>query len=89
MVANKNAFVTGGSRGIGKEIALQLARTGANVAINYVSNAAAAEAVVTEIESFGVKAIALQGDVSEASAVTEMIETVVSTFGSIDILVNN
>ncbi len=86
---NKIALVTGGSRGIGKAIALKLAGAGADVAINYAGNVQAAEAVQQEIESMGRKAILVQGDVSDNAVAQAMVEKVVAEFGRIDILVNN
>ncbi len=88
-LANKVALVTGGSRGIGKEIALELARNGANVAISYVSNEVKAKEVIDEIGSLGVKAIAIKADVSKEEEVQEMIKKVEEEFNTIDILVNN
>jgi 3-oxoacyl-[acyl-carrier protein] reductase len=83
------ALVTGGSRGIGAAIALALAEAGAAVAVNYRERAADAEAVVAGITSNGGRAIAHPADVSQADAVTKMIDRVTSTLGPIDILVNN
>ena len=88
-LAKKVALVTGGSRGIGKEIALELARNGANVAISYVSNKVKAKEVIDEIGSLGVKAIAIKADVSKEEEVQEMIKKVEEEFNTIDILVNN
>ena len=88
-LANKVALVTGGSRGIGKKIALELARNGANVAISYVSNEVKAKEVIDEIGSLGVKAIAIKADVSKEEEVQEMIKKVEEEFNTIDILVNN
>ncbi|NLV88670.1 MAG: 3-oxoacyl-[acyl-carrier-protein] reductase [Tissierellia bacterium] len=88
-LANKVAIVTGGSRGIGKEIALELARNGANIAITYVSNDQKAKEVVDEILSLGVKAIAIKADVSKEEEVQDMIKKVEEEFNSVDILVNN
>lgn len=85
----KNALVTGASRGIGKAIALALAAAGANVAINYAGNKEAAQEVAAEIEKMGRKALLLQGDVAKTDVCAEMIDTVVSEFGNIDILINN
>jgi len=86
---NKVVLVTGSSRGVGKATALGFAKEGASVAINYVSNAEAANAVVAEIEALGQKALAIKCDVSEENEIKQMIEQVVSTFGKLDILVNN
>lgn len=85
----KNALVTGASRGIGREIALELARQGANVAVNYAGSEKSANEVVAEITALGRKAFAVQADVSNAEAVTTMTKQVVEQFGSLDILVNN
>lgn len=85
----KAALVTGGSRGIGQAIALELARRGADVAINYVRNAAAASSVVAEIQSLGSKTLAVQADVGEMSEARELVKTVSETLGRLDILVNN
>ncbi|MGL4819253.1 MAG: SDR family NAD(P)-dependent oxidoreductase, partial [Bacilli bacterium] len=89
MVKGKVAFVTGGSRGIGREIALALAEEGAHVVVNYVSSEQKAQEVVAEIESYGVKGLALQGDVSDESSVQAMVDKIVETFDRLDILVNN
>jgi 3-oxoacyl-[acyl-carrier protein] reductase len=83
------ALVTGGSRGIGAAVAAALAEAGAAVAVNYRERAADAEAVVAGIISRGGRAIAVAADVSQADAVTKMIDRVTSALGPIDILVNN
>ncbi|ANS73949.1 beta-ketoacyl-ACP reductase [Paenibacillus yonginensis] len=85
----KSALVTGASRGIGRSIALALAEAGANVAVNYAGNEAAAAGVVSEIEAMGVKAFAVQGHVGDSKQFEEMVSRTLETFGSIDILVNN
>ena len=85
----KNALVTGSSRGIGREIALELGRRGVHVAVNYAGSEAKAEAVVQELQSFGVKAMKVQANVSDEQDVKAMIKEVTTTLGSIDILVNN
>lgn len=89
ILSGKNALVTGGSRGIGKSIALALAGAGANVVINYTSNATAAEAVVKEIEALGVKGLAVKGNISNGDEVNEMINQIEEVFPQIDILINN
>ncbi|HET7629320.1 MAG TPA: 3-oxoacyl-[acyl-carrier-protein] reductase [Bacillales bacterium] len=89
MLEGKTALVTGASRGIGRSIALSLAKAGANVAVNYAGNREKAEQVVQEAETFGVKAMAIQADVSDADAVKAMVKQVTDAYGSLDILVNN
>ena len=85
----KRAIVTGGSRGIGRAIALALAREGARVAVNYTSHPSAADEVVSMIRAGGGEAIAVRADVAEKAAVDAMVCNVVNEFGGIDILVNN
>ena len=85
----KTALVTGASRGIGREIALELARQGANVVVNYAGSEAKAHEVVDEINGLGREAIAIQCDVSNGESVTAMVKQTVDHFGKIDILVNN
>ncbi|CEP81680.1 3-oxoacyl-[acyl-carrier-protein] reductase [Paraclostridium sordellii] len=85
----KVALITGGSRGIGKAIAIKLASYKANIVINYTSNKEHALKVKEEIESYGVKSIVIKCDVSKSDEVNNMIEEVVKEFGQIDILVNN
>ncbi len=83
------AIVTGASRGIGKACALELAKAGYDIAVNYVSNAAAADAVVKEIEGLGRKAIAVQADTADLKAVQDMFRTVNKELGDIEVLINN
>lgn len=85
----KTALVTGASRGIGRAIALALAKEGYAVAVNYAGNQAAAKSVKSEIENAGGKAILLQGDVSSAEDVDRIFKTVKEEFGFLDVLVNN
>jgi 3-oxoacyl-[acyl-carrier protein] reductase len=89
MLQEKVALVTGASRGIGRAIALELARQGAKVAVNYAGSEAKAYEVVEEIKKMGKEAVAIQADVSSAEAVERMVKTVLEQFGRIDILVNN
>lgn len=85
----KNCLVTGGSRGIGKSIALTLAGMGANVAITYSRSADAADAVVKEITGKGSGGMALQADATDFEKAGEVIAKVVDEWGSLDVLVNN
>jgi 3-oxoacyl-[acyl-carrier protein] reductase len=85
----KGAIVTGGSLGIGRAIALELAREGANVAVNYRRHDDEANAVVAEIEEMGRKALAVKADVSSYADAEAMVEKVSETFGRYDILVCN
>ncbi|MFT8317167.1 MAG: 3-oxoacyl-[acyl-carrier-protein] reductase [Sporolactobacillus sp.] len=83
------AFVTGASRGIGRAIALELARQGASIAVNYSGNQASAEETAAEIRKLGSEAIICQGDVSQESDVQSMCKGALEKFGHVDILVNN
>ncbi|HEX6030616.1 MAG TPA: 3-oxoacyl-ACP reductase FabG [Tepidiformaceae bacterium] len=85
----KAALVTGGSRGIGRAICVELAARGARVAVNYNTNGALAEEVVAQITAAGGEAIALAGDVSDAAAAESLVKATVEKFGGLDILVNN
>lgn len=88
-LVGKVALVTGGSRGIGRAIALKLAENGADVAINYAGNTAAAEEVKTAIEQMGRKALLVQGSVADTDGVQTIVNTVVKELGRLDILINN
>jgi len=85
----KVALVTGAGRGVGREIALTLAREGASVAINYRSSAKDADAHAAEIAAAGGKAKAYRADVADFAAVTAMVGHVVKDFGALNILINN
>jgi len=85
----KVALVTGGSRGIGAAIATRLAADGASVAITYAKDANAASAVVKAIEANGGKAIAIQADAADVTAVKGAVEKTVAALGRLDVLVNN
>ncbi|NRR25609.1 3-oxoacyl-[acyl-carrier-protein] reductase [Bacillus velezensis] len=89
MLNEKTAVVTGASRGIGRAIALDLAKNGCNVVVNYSGNEAKANEVVDEIKSLGRNAIAVKADVSNSEEVQNMMKEAVAAFSSIDILVNN
>lgn len=88
-LSNQTAVVTGGSRGIGRAVCLELARQGANIVFSYAGNTQAAEETVQAVQALGAAAVAVQGDVSDSAAVQGLIDTAVKTFGRIDILVNN
>jgi NAD(P)-dependent dehydrogenase (short-subunit alcohol dehydrogenase family) len=88
-IRGRAAIVTGGGRGIGKGIALELARGGCRVAVNYVAEPDKAKETVGELRALGVEALAVEADVSNASAVTAMIDRVVRDLGALDIMVNN
>jgi len=85
----RRALVTGGSRGLGRAIALRLAREGAQVAFSYLGNREAAEAVAAEIAEGGAQALVLQADVRDGAAVKAMVGRVVGELGGLEILVNN
>jgi NAD(P)-dependent dehydrogenase (short-subunit alcohol dehydrogenase family) len=86
---SKTALVTGASKGIGKAIAIELARRGADVAVNYLSDAAGAQATVREIEALGRSAAAIQADVGNAREAARLFEETMRLFRRLDILVNN
>jgi 3-oxoacyl-[acyl-carrier protein] reductase len=88
-LTDRVALVTGASRGIGRGIALELAKRGASVVINYNANAEAANEVVAAIEGMGGKALAVQADVAKIEAAEALIKATTEAFGKIDILVNN
>ena len=88
-LTGKTAIVTGGSRGIGRAVALALAEAGASVAIIYAGNTKAAEETKQAVEEKGVQAMAIQCDVSDEKAVADMVKAVKKEWGRVDILVNN
>lgn len=89
MLEGKTAIVTGASRGIGRAIALELAKNDANVVVNYAGSQGKAEEVVNEIKSLGKDAIAVKANVANIDEVTALVKETIDTFGSVDILVNN
>ncbi|AKO93871.1 3-oxoacyl-[acyl-carrier-protein] reductase [Priestia filamentosa] len=89
MLKDKVALITGGSRGIGRATALELASLGAKVAVNYAGSEGKAQEVVEEIKAMGGEAIKIKADVANSEEVQAMIKEVIGTFGSLDILVNN
>ena len=90
MLNNKVALITGASRGIGKSIAIELAKNGINIVINYKSNELEAKKTEQEIkENYNVKTLLIKADVSDEQEVKEMVETIINEFGKIDILINN
>ncbi|MCY9588422.1 3-oxoacyl-[acyl-carrier-protein] reductase [Paenibacillus chitinolyticus] len=89
MLSGKAALVTGASRGIGRAIALELAASGADVAVNYAGSEQAAEEVVKEIEAMGRRAVKLRGDVSNSQEAEDLVKQTIEALGSLDILVNN
>ncbi len=88
-MSGKTAVITGGSRGIGRAICLELARRGANVVFSYAGNTAAAEKTLEELKALGVEARAVQGNVADPAAAKTLIDTAVKELGGIHILVNN
>ena len=87
--SGRAALVTGATRGIGRAIALELGRHGADVAFNYAKSAEAAESLTKELEAIGVRSLSMQCDVANTEAAAEMVKQVKETFGRIDFLVNN
>jgi 3-oxoacyl-[acyl-carrier protein] reductase len=89
LLQGKNALVTGASRGIGRGIALELARQGANVAFTYLSSPDKAALLEAELRELGVQAKGFQSDAADFKAAEELVEGVVKLFGSLEIVVNN
>jgi len=88
-LSRKAAIVTGGSRGIGKAIALRLAEQGADICFSYRGNATAAEQTRAEIEAQGRKCVAVQADVTQPESAEMVVKAALDAFGKVDILVNN
>jgi 3-oxoacyl-[acyl-carrier protein] reductase len=86
---NRVALITGGSRGIGKGIALRLAQEGARVAIAYRSNKTAAQQTLRQLQTSGADCVAVETDISDAALAEQLVRTVVDRFGRLDVVVNN
>ena len=89
LLRNRVALITGGSRGIGRGIAVRLAREGSRVAIAYRANKAAAQATLQQMQAVGVDCVAVETDITETGRAEQLIKTVAERFGRVDILVNN
>src|SRR5256885_12084022 len=86
---NRVALITGGTRGIGRGIALKLARDGARVAIGYRSNKSAAQAALRQLQAAGADCVAVEADITSAVGAEQFLKTVTDRFGRLDVLVNN
>ena len=89
LLENKVALITGASRGIGREVAIEMAKAGADIAINYIGDINLALEVQEQVRALGRKAVIIEADVSNAKAVEELVEKTIAEFSRIDILVNN
>ena len=89
MEERKVVFVTGGSRGIGKEVALKFAKNGYNIVINYVESGLDVEGLKNEFMQFGAKSVILPADVTNSKEIESVVEAAITEFGRIDVLVNN
>ncbi len=88
-LTGKAALVTGGSRGIGRAIVIELAKAGADVAINYSGNESMAQEAAREVEALGRQSAVIQANVADSDSVAKMVKHVVDKFGRLDILINN
>src|SRR5438876_9371081 len=86
---NRVALITGGTRGIGRGIALKLARDGARVAIGYRANKSAAQAALRQLQAAGADCVAVEADITSAVGAEQFLKTVSDRFGRLDVLVNN
>ena len=89
LLAGKVAMVTGASRGIGREVAIEMAKAGADIVINYIGDITLAQEVQGQVEALGRKAVIIEADVSNSAAVDELMAKAIAEFSRIDILVNN
>ncbi|HEY0030037.1 MAG TPA: 3-oxoacyl-[acyl-carrier-protein] reductase [Bacteroidia bacterium] len=89
LLQGKVALITGASRGIGRGIALKFAEQGANIAFTYLSSVEKGEALAKELEEFGVKAKGYRSDAADFKAAEELVNNVMTDFGTVDVLVNN
>ncbi len=89
LLKDKNAIITGASRGIGRGIALKFAEQGANVAFTYLSSVEKGLELQIELESYGIKAKGYRSDAADFKAAEELVNAVVADFGTVDVLVNN
>lgn len=89
LLAGKVALITGASRGIGREVAIEMAKAGADIVINYIGDVSLAEEVQGKIQALGRKAVIIEADVSNSAAVDELMAKAIAEFSRIDILVNN
>ncbi len=89
MLKGKTALVTGAATGIGKAIAIELAKQGAEIVVNYIGNKDVADEVVKQLRKIGGKCLAVEADVSNQSQVNQMVQKTIQEFGKIDVLVNN
>lgn len=89
LLEGKTALITGASRGIGRGIALKFAEHGANIAFTYLSSIEKGLALAKELEAFGIKAKGYQSDAADFKAAEELVNAVISDFGTVDVLVNN
>lgn len=89
LLSGKTALITGASKGIGRAIAIQYAKEGANVAFTYLSSVEKGQALENELAAFGIKAKGYRSDASNFKAAEELVNAVVTEFGGLDILINN
>lgn len=89
LLSGKTALITGASKGIGRAIAIKYAQEGANVAFTFLSSVEKGQALVSELEAFGIKAKGYRSDASDFKAAEELVNSVVADFGGLDILINN